>query len=543
VHYETLAGYRVLRTIGSGHRAHVYLGRGMTAAAETAEAPDVGVSESPSRLVALKLFHRPDDPGVVGEVESLSLALSEHVVKLHDIATLLDHRRCLVLEWLPRGSLGQLLERRREIDAGEAVTILAPLATALDSLHHSGVVHGGLRPSAVLLSASGSPSLAGFGHAQLVPLGMSAAALAVDVRVREDQRAFSALCRLVLEQVASARTAPALAWLTNAEATGFTDNFGGELSRQLFEMATPIPVQLYSGRELATPDRDFRNVGLEPQRPSSQFSSADFSGAETRTIDLPGAERPGAERLGAERLGAERLGTEQPGTERSQLEFRSPWLHSLNLPDWVEVAIVRGVASVVGGRVGTSLHRLLRLRGRVVRAEGQGVRRRTFVFAAVAVASVVGIVVLVIGGSPTSSPVEREVTVIDTFSSGSVADGALAAVTGNDPVVAVRALLEARLRCLAEVSVLCLDSVSQQSSTAMAEDVARIRALSDGTPTSFDVVTAMTEGAAEFVLIERLGDSALVGAPQHGGGGSETASILVMRGEAGWLLRSFIVRG
>ena len=84
-----------------------------------------------------------------------------------------------------------------------------------------------------------------------------------------------------------------------------------------------------------------------------------------------------------------------------------------------------------------------------------------------------------------------------------------------------------------ELSVLCLDGVAQEGSAAHASDAAVIRALQAGgelTPQA-----AIVSG--QLTLVERLGDSALVtlGAPAD----SEPASALVMRGEAGWRIRSY----
>ena len=121
-----------------------------------------------------------------------------------------------------------------------------------------------------------------------------------------------------------------------------------------------------------------------------------------------------------------------------------------------------------------------------------------------------------------------------------MADEASAAVSGSDPLAALPELLRARERCLAELSVLCLDAVAQQGSTAMLEDVAAIRSISAGRTPNLNLVATTIPISSELVLIERLGGSALVGLPASLRGESETASILMMRGEAGWLLRSYL---
>jgi hypothetical protein len=107
---------------------------------------------------------------------------------------------------------------------------------------------------------------------------------------------------------------------------------------------------------------------------------------------------------------------------------------------------------------------------------------------------------------------------------------------GDDPVAALGALLRHRERCVRELSVLCLDGALQAGSVAMQSDADLVRSVQGGGELPADVTIV----AQAPVLLERLGDSALVGlgdVPQ-----TQPASVLMMRSEAGWRIRNYLFR-
>ena len=143
----TLAGHRVIRLLGTGERAVVYLGHSGAGSA-----------------VALKVF-RSDTPaaGIELDIAVLTSAAAPGLVRLLDVAQLTDGRTCLVLERLTGGSLARYLVEYPRLSPGEAVTLLAPVAAALDAMHTCGFAHGSLSQATILLDARGRPVLAGFG--------------------------------------------------------------------------------------------------------------------------------------------------------------------------------------------------------------------------------------------------------------------------------------------------------------------------------------------------------------------------------------------
>jgi len=116
-------------------------------------------------------------------------------------------------------------------------------------------------------------------------------------------------------------------------------------------------------------------------------------------------------------------------------------------------------------------------------------------------------------------------------------------ITGDDPLAAWASLAAQRERCIRDLSVLCLDGVDQAGSAALAEDVETVRALQAGAEMAVDDRVGDPQRAE---LIERLGDSALVRTmPESASGDEKTqpASVLLMKGEAGWRIRSWLPGG
>ncbi len=89
-----------------------------------------------------------------------------------------EGRSYLVFPALPGATLRQQLGQ--PMPPGQAVTLLAPVAAALDAAHQSGVVHGNLKPRNILIAPNGAPVLDDFGLARLLgPDGAAAGGAAL----------------------------------------------------------------------------------------------------------------------------------------------------------------------------------------------------------------------------------------------------------------------------------------------------------------------------------------------------------------------------
>ena len=220
---DEVAGFRLVRKLGAGPRAEVWLGH----------APG-------DYTAALKLYQPSTDASSVdAEITALSVAEHAHVVQLRDLSTAPGGLPCLIMERLTLGSLTQVLANRGELSVGEAVTILAPVIAAMATLHASGVTHNNLSASAVLFRETGAPVLACFGRAALIEAGASVAYLAASPLVEADRFALARLCRTVLERAPG--TQELTGWLASVET--FPDAFEEHLAERVFALGDAAPVR------------------------------------------------------------------------------------------------------------------------------------------------------------------------------------------------------------------------------------------------------------------------------------------------------------
>ena len=405
----TVAGFRLVRKLGSGSRADVYLGH-------------AGGAEP--RTAAIKMF-RPDVPlaSIDAELHALGTARHAHTVQLRDLAGGTDGRPVLVLERLELGSLAQLLAQRAQLAAGEVVTILAPLAAAVVALQASGVTHGAITAGRVLFRESGAPVLSGFGHA------------VVGEPTDVDRRALAALAATVLERLSlSDQRLPQASDLRQWLGTlvGYPDSFAAQLSERVFALAEASPVRFAAD---AAPE-------VIPLR----------TAVAAPVVELVEPHPPK---------------WFEPYLAKVPERFRKPkWL-----------AIAAGALTLM---VAISI--------------------------------------------PTGGSAEE---LAPTAAPTIAAEGA---VYEDDPAAALGDLVTARNDCIRDLSILCLDTVLQVGSAAMADDTALIRSIEQGgggTPTIEPV---------DIQLAERMGDAALLNYLDN----EQPASVLLVKTEAGWRVRSWV---
>ena len=143
--------YEVRRELGRGGMATVYL----------AYDPNV------RREVAVKVLPRQflHDPTFRARFarEAETIALLEHpaIVPIYDFGE--DQGQpYLVMRYMPGGSLAGRLEQE-PISAGETVTIIQRVCSALDRAHVQGIVHRDLKPANILFDRYGDAFLSDFG--------------------------------------------------------------------------------------------------------------------------------------------------------------------------------------------------------------------------------------------------------------------------------------------------------------------------------------------------------------------------------------------
>ena len=468
-----LAGYRIVRKLGEGQNAEVWLGRG----GETS--------------VAIKVYRATADMARRdAEIDALGRISHRHVVRLDELATGEGGEPVLILQRLTTTSVGRLLGCRRP-SLGEATTILAPIALAIAELHRSGVAHGGLRPSSILFDGDGAPVLSGFGSSVVfgdVPddrntASVPPALLAREPAVTDDLTCLVELCRAVLGD----EGAEVLRWL-DGEPHSDAHVFPAQLADRLFSLAAGVPV--------AFPSNERRNA---PR-------------AVTTRIDLTRNFETVSDALDSSGAGAAR----RPFAEV---------LAVLHIPDAISEAI-QGVLGVRGSGSPDSSWRS-RL-GAALRP----VRTPVWIMAGAVVVAVVAFAAVLPAAVPSANfqaradgkpaPLPTAVKPADP------------AIAGDDPIAAGIALLRARAKCFAANSVLCLDRVDQAGSTALEADSYRVRLQQSGGVSDQSVTLS---DALQLTLVERLGDTALLSAFPSSDMSTPLLSILIIVGDDGWRIR------
>ena len=147
--------YRLMRPLGSGGSAHVYV------------AEDVSLR----RRVAVKLLH----PGLADDeafqrrfqAEARVVASLRHpnIVRVYDWGHD-DGAAYLVMELLEGGSLRSLLDRGHLLSPAQAAVVGADAARALDHAHRRSLVHRDIKPANLLFDEEGRVCIADFGLAR-----------------------------------------------------------------------------------------------------------------------------------------------------------------------------------------------------------------------------------------------------------------------------------------------------------------------------------------------------------------------------------------
>lgn len=557
-----VAGYRLIRLLGTGDRAAIYLGHSGSGA-----------------MVALKVFRaRTESASIESDIAVLTSAAAPGLVRLLDVAQLGDGRICLVLERLAGGSLARYLIEHPVLSPGEVVTLLAPVVVALNALHSAEFAHGSLSQATILLDATGRPVLTGFGairqfgnalrermpllradYTRLATIGRCVC----DGLAETDARSHGAadLLRRFHNDVnpsdGAGRTSagPYDVGRSGAEPGALLapkESVLVDLERALFDWADAEPLRGFQSDSDADPgsalSADPSTAGREVAEPARRIERVQIRGAFSERGHATDRTEPG--RYGPEH-GAPVLHDPDPYPPAPNAGLTSPFRYLDNL-----------VARVAGSR--HLLSRLLNnlVDARPVEALGHNLRKRLHSRRrAILVASLGGVSMLVLAltlfplsghsgragpaadavadGPPATAatPDESDHSSDQTQASGAGSDLQTpdsAAIAEDDPVAAVVALLAGRAACLAAASLVCLVGVDQTGSAVLALDSYDVRQRQQGG----SVPHLPDYGGYLPTLAERTGNLAVVAlAPGAGDEKSQPASVLVVKGEGGWRLR------
>ncbi|WP_313817922.1 serine/threonine-protein kinase [Citricoccus sp.] len=151
--WPQVPGWEVRRELGRGGSSTVWLVADEQGSEAALKIPDHRV-EAAAELLDLELK-------AVGELGH------DHVVRPWGVVAT-DHGPGLLSEYHPGGSLGALVRAAGPLPLGQVVTVLVPVAQALQALHEHGVVHGDVSPGNILFTVMGRPAISDLGSSRLL---------------------------------------------------------------------------------------------------------------------------------------------------------------------------------------------------------------------------------------------------------------------------------------------------------------------------------------------------------------------------------------
>lgn len=463
-----LCGYRLVRVIEHTAESTTWLAVPAEAAVPSSE-PD-----GPPAPGAIELTRRAAQ-APAGVVAAAASGLSPYVHAALDVATD-DTGSLILIAERTQGTLAGLLTERRTLLLGEAVTILAPVASGLAALHTAGIAHGGLTTDVVAFTPDGRPLISRLGvRVSHAPGPATAVALR-----RQDRVAFGEILRGVLDRCEGAvgdAVPSLLRWFDRTVADSPDAVFFSQVELRLFALADPLPVDFW--HEDTAADAPGLPSGSLPARP-----------------------------------------------ERLTVPESSGWLSRLLSGTGFEL-----VADLADGFSPAKL-----IRERTAGAGGwlrRAVRGRA---ALVVVATVVAIVTVWGGLSvlPGSTAAPKPTSTALVLPPVALSEAERTAIAAEDPDAALRALLGFRARCLASGSAECVEAVDEAGSAAEATDLHAIE--SNGTA-PLTALPATGVAGLQTELVQRTGNAVLFrvgGAPDTT---NQPVLVLVMKTNTGWLLR------
>ncbi len=159
-----IPGYEILRVLGEGGMATVYLAK----------------QERLGRQVALKVMQPATTVGYdftarfIKEGQIIARLQHPRIVTIYDL-DVADGVMYFSMEYLPNGTLAELIAKG--LSPSRAVAIARGIAEALAFAHGQGIIHRDIKPQNILFRADGNPVLTDFGIARAVTQDMEATQL------------------------------------------------------------------------------------------------------------------------------------------------------------------------------------------------------------------------------------------------------------------------------------------------------------------------------------------------------------------------------
>lgn len=154
---QRLPGYKVIRKLGAGAMATVYLAKQV----------------SLDRLVAIKILPKKfsNDPKFIErfykEGRAAARLNDQHIVQAYDVGQAGDSHY-FVMEYVDGETVFDRLIRHKRVKEADAIEIVRQVALALRHAHAQGFIHRDIKPKNIMISRAGVVKLADLGLARAV---------------------------------------------------------------------------------------------------------------------------------------------------------------------------------------------------------------------------------------------------------------------------------------------------------------------------------------------------------------------------------------
>jgi tRNA A-37 threonylcarbamoyl transferase component Bud32/tetratricopeptide (TPR) repeat protein len=151
-----IGGYRLLRRLGQGAMAEVYL------AEQVSLRRQVALKVLRSNLANDATYVRRFDQ----EARAAAQLVTANIVQIYEVGRV-DGVHFIAQEYVQGSNLAELLARRGPPTLERSMAILRQVAAALDKAAQHGIVHRDIKPENIMLAANGEVKVADFGLARL----------------------------------------------------------------------------------------------------------------------------------------------------------------------------------------------------------------------------------------------------------------------------------------------------------------------------------------------------------------------------------------
>lgn len=151
--FPSIPGYSILRVLGEGGVATVYL----------------AVQDTMNREVALKVMHVANGQDermgerFLREARIVARLTHPHIVPMYDVGKADDYYY-LAMEYLPKPDLSARIQQG--MTAGQILRVAKSIASALDAAHQKSYIHRDVKPDNILFRDDGTPVLTDFSIAK-----------------------------------------------------------------------------------------------------------------------------------------------------------------------------------------------------------------------------------------------------------------------------------------------------------------------------------------------------------------------------------------